>query len=302
MLRLNYSNKPKWVLSHCLNYAFGRIDKRELKYLCGSEYATANQIVKSGYFLKNCKLYFYWLLKYGKADYKAFAITKKDAKMLNSCKRYFKQLDTHWTALTLVEFSQYIDDIFTQKMSIYMGKFISKKLYFLVKSYGLTYHDIKLDMAYSSMLAMYKSYPYFESRLHALNTAKCAIHNAGIGIINYYTKACRSCLIKEKDGTFQHKLRNIDTLSNVTAPDCFAKIESSLDGVAAAFDARGQLFMHLATGKYHKDFSSYLGRDNSEYADTASYDRYLSRVTSYMNLSQEHLNQYYSILRKHTSI
>ena len=130
MIKLNQSNHPIWVLSHCLNYVFGRIDKYELKRLCGEEYLLANQLVKSGYFLKNCKLYFYWLLKHGQANYNDFKVHRQDANQLKRCQKYFKQLDTSWPALSLTDFDSYISEVFSQKMSVYMGKFISKKLYF----------------------------------------------------------------------------------------------------------------------------------------------------------------------------
>lgn len=300
MIKLNQSNHPVWVLSHCLNYIFGRIDKYELKRLCGEEYHLANQLVKNGYFLKNCKLYFYWLLKYRSANYIDFKVQKQDAKLLNKCKRYFTQLDTTWPALSLKDFDLYISEVFSQKMSVYMGKFISKKLYFLVKSYGLSYHDIKLDMAAASMMAMYKAYPYFESKLHAINIAKCAIHNAGMGIISYYTKDCRSQLIREKDGTFQHKLRNIDTLSHLSAPDCFSHIDNNLEPIATKLDQSGQKFMRLAIGHYDSDFSSYLGRDNTDYLDSARYNTYLKKIRAYMNLSQSQMQSYLNVIKSHT--
>lgn len=300
MIKLNQSNHPIWVLSHCLNYVFGRIDKYELKRLCGEEYLLANQLVKSGYFLKNCKLYFYWLLKHNSANYLDFKVHKQDAKLLNKCKRYFTQLNTSWPALSLKDFNSYINEVFSQKMSVYMGKFISKKLYFLVKSYGLSYHDIKLDMAAASMMAMYKAYPYFESKLHAINIAKCAIHNAGMGIISYYTKDCRSQLIKEKDGTFQHKLRNIDTISHLSAPDCFAHIDNNLELVSNVLDSSGQKFMRLAIGHYDHEFSTYLGRDNTDYLDSARYGTYLKKIRSYLNLSQAQVQSYLSTIKNHT--
>lgn len=300
MLNLNQSNHPIWVLSHCLNYAFGRINKYELKWLCGQEYSIANKLVKSGYFLKNCKLYFYWLLKHNQADHKAFKVHRQDAKQLKLCRRYFKLLDTSWPSLSLTDFDSYVNEVFSQKMSVYMGKFISKKLYFLVKSYGLSYHDIKLDMASSSMLAMYKAYPYFESKLHAINIAKCAIHNAGMGLISYYTKDCRSQLLKEKDGTFQHKLRNIETVSHLSAPDCFSHIDNSLELVTTVLDQPGQKFMRLAIGQYDHGFSNYLGKDNTDYLDSARYNTYLKKIRSYLNLSHDQVQSYLSTIKNHT--
>ena len=108
------------------------------------------------------------------------------------------------------------------------------------------------------------------------------------------------CKEKTLEKELQHKLRNIDTISHLSAPDCFAHIDNNLELVSNVLDSSGQKFMRLAIGHYDHEFSTYLGRDNTDYLDSARYGTYLKKIRSYLNLSQAQVQSYLSTIKNHT--
>lgn len=291
-------DKPKRVLVLCLKYIFGLVDKRFInKEVSAKEKAAVAKLLADGYFLKNCKLYTYKVLKDKKANYTKYSITKDDALCLRSCVSKLKDVDTSWPAIPISEVDNYVNQLLSNKIDVYMGKFITKKLSFLVKSYGLTYHDIKTDMIFSGINAIYKSYPKFESDLHAINIAKRAIHNAGMGLISYNTKSCRNQLYKDKDGLFQSKLRDISTAAAIPVSDQKDELmtHKSIELLTTSnnlLNAQGQRFIRIAAGKYDADFSQYIGMDNREYVERCKYSSYLKKLSNYFGLSAEETEEF----------
>lgn len=291
--RLKTASRPKYVLVLCFKYIFGLINKRQLKRaLTPKDRTIAESLLADGYFLKNCKLYAYKILKDNKAHYKNYELTKDDAICIRSCISQLKDVDISWPAIPLKEVDDYINQLLSSKLDIYMGKFITKKLSFLVKSYGLTYHDIKMDMIFSGINAIYKSYPRFESKLHAINIAKRAIHNAGMGLISYNTKSCRNQLYKDNDGLFQSKVVDISSIKALPTDDSSDQLMSHksfelLTTSDKLLNKKGKRFINIALGKYDAEFSDFIKMDNREYIEHCKYSAYLNKVRNYFGLSQE---------------
>lgn len=301
---LSIVEHPKRVLLLTLQYAFRSCTKLELNAkLSKKEQLVANSLLASGQFIKNCKLYFYKCLFDGKANYKNFEISLDDAKILRSCVKLLKgKIDASWPAKSLEEFNQYLSYISSKELDQYMGRFISKKLYFLVSSYGLSYHDIKTDMISQALSALYKVYPKIESEAHAKNLVKHAIHNAGIGIILYHTKQCRNQLYIDSEGLFQHKVRDISSLTNIPYEDCNKDRNDAIKIVneitSKMVNKNSKLFMALATGKYHLGFSTYIGMDNRDYLDRFKYTSYIKKVREYLGIDKKRVEMFFNKLRQ----
>lgn len=298
---LSSSTRPKRILINCLQYIFGLQNKHAVrKALTPKEFELANKLLADGYFLKNCKLYLYKVLQISSIkQYKEFGISYDDARCLVSCRKFLIGVDVSWPAYSIKDLDDCINQLLTHKLDEYMGRFITKKLSFLVKSYGLTYHDIKMDMIFSGINAIYKSYPKFESKLHALNTAKRAIHNAGIGLIAYNTKECRSQLVKDQDGMFQHKLRDISSVGEIPYTDRKDVIDDfdSLMHLLPSMGSKGRKFIELASGKYDLDFSKFLGKDNITYLEENKYSSYMKQIRSFLGVTNKEVSVFLDKVR-----
>lgn len=297
-------DKPKRILVMCLRYVFGLINKRQInKEVSLKERRVVDQILSDGYFLKNCKLYTYKVLKDKRAHYQKYDITRDDARCLRSCIKYLVDVDTSWPAIPISEIDSYVNTLLSNKIDVYMGKFITKKLSFLVKSYGLTYHDIKTDMIFSGINAIYKSYPRFESKLHAINIAKRAIHNAGMGLISYNTKSCRNQLYRDQDGLFQSKVRELSTIATLPIEDNKEELvtHKSIELLISSntlLNEQGQRFIRIAAGKYDADFSQFLGMDNRDYIEQCKYSLYLRKLRKYFRLSIEETEEFFNDIKE----
>ena len=297
-------DKPKRILVMCLRYVFGLINKRQInKEVSLKERKVVDQILSDGYFLKNCKLYTYKVLKDKRAHYQKYDITQDDARCLRSCIKYLADVDTSWPAIPISEIDSYVNTLLSNKIDVYMGKFITKKLSFLVKSYGLTHHDIKTDMIFSGINAIYKSYPRFESKLHAINIAKRAIHNAGMGLISYNTKSCRNQLYRDQDGLFQSKVRELSTIATLPIEDNKEELvtHKSIELLISSntlLNEQGQRFIRIAAGKYDADFSQFLGMDNRDYIEQCKYSLYLRKLRKYFGLSIEETEEFFNDIKE----
>lgn len=297
-------DRPKRILVMCLRYVFGLINKRQInKEVSLKERKAVDQILSDGYFLKNCKLYTYKVLKDKRAHYQKYGITRDDARCLRSCIKYLADVDTFWPAIPISEIDSYVNTLLSNKIDVYMGKFITKKLSFLVKSYGLTYHDIKTDMIFSGINAIYKSYPRFESKLHAINIAKRAIHNAGMGLISYNTKSCRNQLYRDQDGLFQSKVRELSTIATLPIEDNKEELvtHKSIELLISSntlLNEQGQRFIRIAAGKYDADFSQFLGMDNRDYIEQCKYSLYLRKLRKYFGLSIEETEEFFNDIKE----
>lgn len=276
----------------CMDYLFGLITKQQLKNAYNKK--QVEQLLCDGYFIKNCKLYVYGLTKGVELE---CDIRDCDKKMLKQISRTYNINGCR--ALDLNEYAQ-LEQTVIKVLIPYIGKFISKKMMFLIKSYGLSRHDLQGELLCKCLSTLARKYPYYESTLHAINTVKSSVHNAGIDLINQYTRQKNQRLLKNKDGTFEQRNVDYSTLVTVVAPEPFAMRHrderSSLSALQKRMNKRGALFITLAKGEYNKPFSDYLGLDNT-IACEQNYRSYLKNIKQYLNVNNKQVEQWFDKLR-----
>lgn len=301
------------VVSGLFAYLFNKIDLNQyLEYLNTTgdrdEGVRVKDIARmSGYILKNCKLYAY-AAHYARENYlpkplpKDYEVNEEDAKFL--ARLNLKHLPNSYRAFTLKEFDNVIFEIATNtEMRAYTGRFISKKMKFLIDSYGQGRGDIESHLKEAAITALYKQYPRYESHLHFTNIAKASIHNVGHSFITYHTARTRQQLNRREDGS--HESVNVDLavikeLAHVPSSNsatiesltCLAKLESRMSKAA-------KKFMMCLAGVYNQEFSEYLKEDNSIMIDVISYVKYTKKLQTHMSITDKQKENLFTKLRPH---
>lgn len=280
-------------------HLFGVMTKIELRRAVGrvvSDYA------KNGYVCRNCKLYIYAYTKNQKIRASDYGVNYVDVPLLKNIAASL-EIPSKCRPLTLCELTKN-ENYLCEELRPYIGKFVSKKMAFLMKSYALPRHDLESDLMVAALHAFHKRYPFFESELYAINVCKSAIHNAGMDIINKYTSPKYSRLNQLRHGLFEHVHVGVDALKNVEAPQPYgghyADESRSLRELEVKIPKRAARFISLARGDFDKDFSKYLGvEDNTAVADRA-YKTYLNSVYSYLGINTKaQREQLMKSLRRH---
>jgi hypothetical protein len=313
LLAADYS---KDVVGALFAYLFHRISYKELKKELLEDHeaeATARilKCVKLGYVNKNCKLFAYAWYHYrfmkaqGKLARKPkpseFEVHEDDVKILKliNLDHLGRRLPKPWS---IKDMDSRITSFTESKAGKeYIGKFISRKLLFLTKSYGVTRDELVNKMISAAIFSVYKQYPRFKNDLHFVNTLKNKISAEGKTLISYYTRQCRQALYHDGE---QHQAVNVSAdlfLANIEAPGQYmSHIRDSLQSLAALpLGETAQYFLKLATGQHDEEFSAFLKADNSNAVDSMAYPRYLQKVQQYMSISDERLAAFFTKLRRH---
>lgn len=280
------------------DYLFHKIKKVELRQAL-RELGCLDHLkyLENAYVIKNCKLFIYALTYNPNADPENYGVSK----YLDSCKAYAKTLQLEgycrpWKLKKLVR----IEHELLPELKPFIGKFISRKMSFLIKSYGLTRHDLQHELILKGLQSLYQHYPFFESEKHIINVVKRAIHNHGIDIIYKYTRK-KNNRLENKDGVFSQRNIDIEDCITLEAPTPFQsrywEEKRTLDQLSLNLSKRGALFLSLARGEFNKDFSEYLGKDNRDATD--NYKSYMKKVSKFLNLDNNQVNNFYKKLRKH---
>jgi hypothetical protein len=189
----------------------------------------------------------------------------------------------------------------SKELQVWMGKFISRKLIFLTRSYGLKRSDIEGQLLHSGMFALRKQYPIYETELHALNICKTAMHNTGMGIIEYWTRDKRNALLEE-NGSFQAVHVPYESLSHLSvAPEHADELRVNLQclvGLAPKLKPKARKFIETAAGLHDEGFSIYIGLDNVDAAYRWDYARYMQSLRDYMDVTTQQTTNLLSSLRK----
>lgn len=294
------------IVAALFAYRFGRIDLRKFIEFIGDR-KEANRIKdiarENGYILKNCKLYAWacWKARQeGTSMPKAskFYVSKIDSLLLRRLNLNHISNDYH--AFSYVGYDAMIDSVIrSSDIKDYIGKFVSKKMAFLMQSFGFDRNDLYQNLEEAAMLALYKQYPFHKNRLHAMNIARVAIKNAGQTFIKSQTSASRQRLSRNADGTFENVLMDIANVSDVAAPDNTDLRDSlvSLVSVSEQLAPRVQSFLLALAGKPDPGLSQFLKMDNTDAVDRMRYDRYVAAVQSYMGVTQAQTDKLFKRLR-----
>lgn len=306
-------------------YLFHRINQAELiKYLKEQDgnkdraKRIINKVRDNGYVLKNCKLFAYasYMHLMGKGDKpkaKTYGVDLVDAKVLRKINLNHlpqKHLGRSWVmkqgggAWTHHMMDAMVEaTLLTPKFNQHIGKYISKKLLFLTKSFGETRETLTGDLRAAAIRAVQMTYPRFESLLHFENVMKTAIHNVGQSKIQYYTTESRNVLYKDAQGMHQSVHTGTHELDMVATPDGYMEhIRERMHNLVALEPKLGpgaKRFLTLACGHYDEEFSAFLKTDNSEAVDSMSYDRYLAAIRKFLNVPQDLVEQMFKDLREY---
>lgn len=303
----NLGDKHTQHMGVLFGYLFGRIGKYEFREALGDK-ALAKAVWQvadtSGYVQRECKLYAYAVHQnrlVGLPTSPAkFGIHKDDVSVLR--KLNLNHIPTQYKAYSLFDFKTMETAILcSRELQVWMGKFISRKLIFLTRSYGLKRSDIEATLLHSGMFALRKQYPIYETELHALNICKTAMHNAGMGLIEFWTRDKRNALLKE-NGTFQAVHVPYEALSHLSVePEHNDELRVNLQclvGLAPRLKPRARQFIQAAAGLHDEGFSIYIGTDNADAAYQWEYNRYMQSLRDYLGISTRQTQLLLSNLRK----
>lgn len=284
------------IMVTLFDYLFNKIGKYEYRKQIGDK-DLAKRVwtiaSESWYVLKNCKLYAHAYAvnrRLGLATSPAkFAISSEDVSLLKGLD--LSHIKPGYKAYSVFDFDNLEGAILTSsELKNYIGKFISKKLIFLARSYGLSREEIHGHLLHSALFALRKQYPVYETELHATNICKTAIHNSGMGLIEYWTRNKRNALFEENGG-FQAVHVQHDILANVgVAPEHDNELRQNLQSLVALSARMHPMhanFLSAAAGLYDPGVSMFIGVDNSEAAEQWNYDRYLAKLRLYYRLSPD---------------
>lgn len=277
-------------------YLFGVITKYEYRAQLGKVEAKRiwSLVVDNGYVLMNCKLYMY-ARHVGRAQGQAvspakFEIHKDDVRTLQSVD--LSAVSVKHKVYSLFDFRTMESAILlNREMDTYIGKFISKKLLFLTRSYSQKRVEIESSLKIAGIYALRKQYPAYKSELHALNICKTAIANAGHGLIEYWTRDKRNALMRE-NGTFQAVNVQYDVMQGLAVmPEHDDETRLNIQALAAFAEkcpVHQREWVNTAAGLHNKGFSFFLGRDNRDAVEILPYDKYISLVSDYFKI-EKHL-------------
>lgn len=291
-------------------YLFSRIDQQRLIEIIRDECPDAEERIleavrKSGYLLVNCKLYAwaFWKSREGcgkKPKPEDYEIRPVDVAFLSRIN--LKHVSLNYPAYTLSEYRTLVADATTSKpIQEYIGRFISKRMSFLLKHYGVKRDELEHDMMLSACRAVHMGYPFFESELHLRNTAKTAIHNEGESKVTYYTAPSRQRLAKNEDGEYISVEVSTEELAEVESQGNYLDhIKDRLEGlvrISERMAPKVQRFLMACAGQYDKEFSQFLQTNNAEAVEEMAYSRYLGQVRAYFGYSPNDVKKLFNSLR-----
>lgn len=293
-------------------YWFHRIDMERFVAYVGDreEGLRLKDIARgNGYVLKNCKLYA-WACHVARREgqplpkAKAFGVDPTDAALLKRLN--LKHLDLEpgdYKSLTLREFDSKVHAVMaSSEMRNYIGRFVTKKMTFLMTSYGHGRGDIEQYLREQAVVALYKQYPRFQSDLHMVNVAKAQIHNKGQSFITSSTAKSRQRLQTNDDGSFEAVHVDIEALSTVEAPPEYgSEIRErlkALEKIEHMLPERTREYLLCAAGHHHEGFSAFLKRDNEDAASEMVWDTYIKKLNTYFEVSPDKVSKVFSNLRK----
>ena len=285
------------------DYLFRKITIRKFKDHFGTHsLEVKRRLDRCGYVLLNCKLFAYAhhvALREGlkKPNPRNYEVDSKDARFLR--KLDLSHIPKKFGAYELPTFQGMMAEFLnSRELKTYLGKFISKKMKFMIQSYGDTREDLDMTMRIGAMYSIYRMYPYFGSYLHFINIGKGAAKRVGHSMIKNRTTLKNQRLMRNKDGTHEANLIPLDAvhfkISNEDHTDVSLEI---LESLAEKCAPRVKRFFHLMSGNYDAEFSAFLGCSNSEAALEMRFDVYQAQVQKFLGVTPRQVQRLYHRLR-----
>lgn len=313
-----HKGKHDKVVAALFAYLFNKIDLRYfIDYVVDNNHVpNRKEAVRikdaartNGYVLKNCKLYA-WACHTARRDGhkrpspEAFEVAHEDALLLRRLN--LKHLDAHvkdpFPAYSVRSFDRMVQSLIAgPELRNYIGRFVTKKMSFLMNSYGETRHDIETMLQEMAIVALYKQYPRFSSVIHMVNVAKAQIHNKGHSFITSSTSKSRQKLRRNDDGSFEAVHVDIANLNDVEAPAAHGQELRerllSLTKIEHRIPPRTKEFLLCAAGVHHEGFSEFLDQSNETLADKMEYGKYMGKVQEYFETTPQRVERLFTNLR-----
>lgn len=297
---LNLSNKE---INSLFLYLFSVIASAEYKAQVRDGYRLKQEVIdKSGYILRNCKLYVYAYKKAKAEGTKlprrlSYKISKEDAKLLRSLP--LEGLDTSYRAFSLTQYETIISHFITSpELDLFLDKLISKKLIFLIRSYGDSRDDLKGFFKELAIYHLYRTYPRYYSYKHFTNIGKGMIARGSVDLIKSRTAAKNQKLIRLSDGGFEAVHIPIDSI-HTDAISTASKGRPTVPDVSELpVKGRAKKFLALLSGEYDEGFSEYLGQDNTEAAQLLRFNSYKAKLQKYMGVTPSQVNRLFERIKE----
>jgi hypothetical protein len=261
----------------------------------------------NGYLLKNAKAFAWSHFKsrYDESEppsARKYKIDEEDADFLRRLNLSHLSLD--FPAYTLSEYQGILDGATSDKaVSLKISKFVSKRMLFLLKSYGVAREDLENECRLGALRSIYMRYPAFDDLQHVRNTANTGIHNAGEDVVKYYTSPTRQRLQKTKGGAFEARNVDLATLSELETPyvcnlTSIQEEVAYLDELVKALEPVEQAYMRVLRGEYDEGFSEHLGSDNRDLLESMAASRYRLEARRHFGISNKDGKELFEWLRE----
>lgn len=205
--------------------------------------------------------------------------------------------------------------LITKDYEDYVGKFVHRKLSFLIQSFGYSAPDLINDLKAASYNAILRTYPAFNGETHILRLAKVKARNTGMNIIHHATTAGRQRLTRdnqpllvplqilentggnstaEHDGSLVQDSYLVVGRSGGRASNDELDTMSSLESLLSndRFRPRQKYLLRLLMGKHDDAFSMFIGQPNEDAVEAMSYERYLKECCSFLSVDLEHAKRF----------
>lgn len=261
--------------------------------------AITDALGRDGAVMKNLKVWIFYVVKH-RSDRKTqlklardWSIDPIDVQAFDAAStktvRYIRKLGRRYAALTMDKLEHSVTTIVSQTQT-WLGKFVSRKLRFIVQSQGMHRSDIEHELVYKGIQGLYAMYPRVESQLHATNVVKRVIHNQGINMIHHYTTKKMGRLIVDGTGAWHSRVISLDDaqLNTVAAPEA-SDLHMDFSLVLHRYTGKRRQFLELLSGAYCERFTSWLC-EKGHVVETNEILLDRMDIRKYVRLALEHLN------------
>lgn len=292
-------------------YLFRRFNKKEFaSYVDDVKLVrtiTRKVLERDGYVLKNCKLFAYahwYALKFNRTPPRPrdFGVTLRDAQLLRRINLSHLKGKDVCPPMSLEEFEQQTTAaIYGKETGVYLGKFISRKMSFLIKSYGIDRGDIEEELRSEALRGLYKQYPYFASEAHLRATARTVLKREGQTFIKFHTRKSRTRLQDNGFGGNEQTTLPLEAAAELATDtrqaDATKETLQALVALAPKLGPVAQRFLLVSAGHYDEEFSTYLGQDNRDAVERLSYTFYVKKLQTFLAVPDHRVQSLYRWLQ-----
>lgn len=266
--------------------------------------AITDALSQSGEAIKILKVWLFYVVK-NKLDYERssklavkWGVSACDVQAFTAISRtamaHMRRLSAKFAALTLEKLDANIARI-VQETATWRGKFVSRKLRFIIQSQGMHRHDIESELIYKGIQGLMMMYPCVETYLHAVNVVKRVVHNQGINMIHHYTTQKMGRLTQDGAGAFHSKVISLDEaqLNLLVAPETSSDLRIEVHRLIERYQGKRRKFVELLCGAYCPEFTKWLIElgykleTNEELMDRVKSDDYVKLALRWLEVSVE---------------